>query len=196
VGLVSLVGGWATVRIWQQGTTDEAQPADAIVVLGAAQYDGQPSPVLRARLDHALSLYHRGLAPVLVLTGGKRTADRMTEAAAARDYVVRAGVPESALLLEDQGANTRSSLANTASLMAARGLRSAILVSDPTHLLRSLRIAVDLGLDAWGSPAPDSPTEATLASRLRATTHELGGLASYFFGGPAAPENVTEPGAP
>jgi uncharacterized SAM-binding protein YcdF (DUF218 family) len=182
------VTGWAAIRVWQQGDTDEARPADAIVVLGAAQYDGQPSPVLRARLDHAVTLYRRGLAPVMVLTGGKRTEDRMTEAQAARDYVVRAGVPATAILMEDEGSNTRTSLANTAGLLSAHGLRSAILVSDPTHLLRSLRMALDLGIEAWGSPAPDSPTESTATARLAALTHELGGLAAYFLAGPSAPD--------
>lgn len=190
IGLILAIAatGWATVRIWQQGETDEARPADAIIVLGAAQYDGLPSPVLRARLDHAIALFRDGIAPVLVLTGGKRATDRVTEAAAARDYAIRAGVPATAILVEEEGSNTRTSLVNARDLLLGHGLRSAVLVSDRTHILRSLRMALDLGIVAWGSPAPDSPTEGTLSARLRATIHELGGLAAYFLLGPAAPE--------
>lgn len=190
--LAALVTAWATLRIWQQGATDEARSVDAIVVLGAAQYDGQPSPVLRARLDHAVTLFRRHIAPVLIVTGGKRTADRMTEAAAARDYVVRQGVPVEAILLEDQGSNTRTSLANAGALMAAHGLKSAVLVSDRTHLLRSLRMALDLGIVAWGSPAPDSPTEGSAGARAQAMLHELGGLAAYFVLGPAAADAAAD----
>ena len=93
-GLVAAaVGGFAAYRVWQQGELDEERPADAIVVLGAAQYDGRPSPVFRARLDHAVALYHEGVAPFLVVTGGRQPGDRTTEAAVARRYAVANGVP-------------------------------------------------------------------------------------------------------
>ena len=177
-----LLAGFTTFRIWQQGEQDERRPADAIVVLGAAQYDGTPSPVLRARLDHAIDLFLAGLAPTFVVTGGKLQNDRTTEAGTGRAYALKRGVPDAAILVEDRGANTLESLEAVGALLKARGLRSALFVSDRTHMLRVLRIARDQGLEAWGSPTATSPTEGTFASRAEATVHELGGLASYFLG--------------
>ena len=186
-----LLIGYATLRIWQQGEMDDRRPADAIVVLGAAQYDGNPSPVLRARLDHAIDLYLAGLAPNFVVTGGKARQDRTTEAAAASAYAVRRGVPAAAILVEDRGASTLESLESVGTMLRERGLRSAVFVSDRSHMLRVLRIARDQGLEGWGSPTTTSPADATLSRRLDSTIHELGGLAAYFIGsrGPEAPED-------
>jgi uncharacterized SAM-binding protein YcdF (DUF218 family) len=178
----TLLAGYATVRIWQQGEQDERRASDAIVVLGAAQYNGSPSPVLRARLDHAIDLYFAGLAPTFVVTGGKAREDRTTEAAAARTYVVRRGIPERAILVEDVGTSTLESVESVGAMLRERGLRTALFVSDRVHMLRVLRIARDQGLDAWGSPTTTSPTDATMSRRFEATVHELGGLAAYFFG--------------
>jgi len=189
----ALLGAWATFRIWQQGEQDERRAADAIVVLGAAQYDGSPSPVLRARLDHAIDLYRAGIAPAFVVTGGKGRNDRVTEASAARAYATRRGIPESAILVEDRGANTLESLDGVAALMRAGGLRSAVFVSDRTHMLRVLRIARDRGIEAWGSPTTSSPTDATLVRRANATIHELGGLAVYFVAGATPDEEAVAP---
>jgi uncharacterized SAM-binding protein YcdF (DUF218 family) len=177
------VTGVAALRIWQQGEQDEQRRADAIVVLGAAQYDGRPSPVFAARLDHAIGLFRAGLAPTLIVTGGKIPGDRTTEAAVARQYALDRGVPASAIIGEDEGRNTLSSLESVAGLMRDHGLRSAVFVSDPTHMLRVLRIARDLDIDAYGSPTRTSPTTADLGRRARATVHELGALAVYFFAG-------------
>jgi uncharacterized SAM-binding protein YcdF (DUF218 family) len=190
LGLAALVGGvlligYTTFRIWQQGQADERRPADAIVILGAAQYDGTPSPVLRARLDHAIDLYRAGLAPTFVVTGGKARDDRTTEAAAARGYALRRGVPATAILSEDRGASTVESLETVGAMLRQRGLRSALFVSDRSHMLRVLRIARDQGIEAWGSPTTTSPTDATLSGRIDATLHELGGLAAYFIGSQA-----------
>ena len=175
-----LVGAFATLRIWQQGDRDEERPADAIVVLGAAQYDGRPSPVFAARLEHAVALYRAGVAPRFVVTGGKRSGDRTTEAAVAREYAIAHGVPRSAIFGEDEAHNTLDSLRAVAGELRERGLRSAVLVSDPTHIYRVLRIASDLGLEAYGSPTRSSPVEADLERRLRATAHELGALLVYL----------------
>jgi uncharacterized SAM-binding protein YcdF (DUF218 family) len=180
---VTLVAGLATVRIWQQGNRDEQRPVDAIVVLGAAQYDGRPSRVFEARLDHAVALWHAGLAKAFVVTGGKLEGDRTTEAAVARQYAINHGVPEAAIFGEDEGHNTLTSLRSVASMLGERGMRSALFVSDPTHMLRVLRIADDLGIDAFGSPTPTSPVQQDLEQRLRATIHELGALAVYFLAG-------------
>jgi len=170
---------------------DERRPADAIVVLGAAQYDGRPSPVFEARLEHAVALWHAGIATSFVVTGGKLPGDRTTEADVARTYAIEHGVPASAIFGEDGAHNTLASLTSVAEKLAARKMTSAVFVSDPTHMLRVLRIADDLGLDAYGSPTTTSPVTADLQRRLEATVHELGALAVYFVtGGAPAVEQV------
>ena len=130
IGLVGLVavGGYAAYRIWDQAGRDERPAADAIVVMGAAQYDGRPSPVFAARLDHAIDLYREGVAPRLIVTGGKREGDRTTEAASAREYMLRHDVPEDAILAEDTSRTTLQSIRGVEALMkgsraAQRGLR-------------------------------------------------------------------------
>jgi uncharacterized SAM-binding protein YcdF (DUF218 family) len=182
VGVVVLVA-WTTFRIWDVGNHDEATRADAIVVLGAAQYNGKPSAVLKARLDHAIALYQDGLAPWFIVTGGKAEGDRTTEAASARAYAIGLGVPEGAILVEDRGRTTLESLQSVGSILRARHLSTAIFVSDRTHMLRVLRIARDVGVTAFGSPTDTSPTDQTAGSRAEATIHELGGLALYFVTG-------------
>jgi uncharacterized SAM-binding protein YcdF (DUF218 family) len=182
VGLI-LVFGWASFRIWDTGNRDDRQRADAIVVLGAAQYDGRPSPVFRARLDHAVDLFEAGVAPYLVVTGGKAQGDRTTEAAAARAFAIARGVPSGAIIVEDRGRTTLESLLSVAKLLRDQHLGSAVYVSDRTHMLRVLRIARDSGITAYGSPTATSPTDATLLSRADATVHELGALALYFVSG-------------
>ena len=180
---VTAVGAFATVRIWQQGDRDEQRPVDAIVVLGAAQYDGRPSPVFEARLDHAVKLWHEGIAKAFVVTGGKLPGDRTTEAAVARAYAMDHAVPGGAIFGENEAHNTLESLRSIAAEMKQRGMTSAVFVSDPTHMLRVLRIARDLGIDAYGSPTPTSPVQQDLGRRLGATIHELGALAVYFVSG-------------
>ena len=180
---VSAAFGWATFRIWETGNRDDRQNADAIVVLGAAQYDGRPSPVFRARLDHAVDLYEAGVARYLVVTGGKAEGDRTTEGAAARAFAIARGVPASAILVEDRSRTTLESIHAVAALLRDRKLSTAIFVSDRTHMLRVLRIARDQGITAHGSPTATSPTDATFVSRADATIHELGALTLYFVSG-------------
>ena len=182
LGLV-LTGGYATYRIWAQGQTDEERPADAIVVMGAAQYNGRPSPVFAARLDHAVMLYLAGVAPRLVMTGGKAEGDRTTEAAAGRAFAIGLGVPEESILMEDQSRTTLESIRAVSDLLDANGARNAIFVSDRPHMLRVLRMAADEGVTAWGSPTRTSPIEQDLAGKVDATIHELGALAWYFLTG-------------
>jgi len=186
--LATLIGGfiafgWAAFRIWDTGNHDDRRKADAIVVLGAAQYDGRPSPVFQARIDHAVDLYEAGIARYLVVTGGKAIGDRTTEAAAARAVAMSRGVPASAILEEDRGRTTLESMDGVVVLMRDHGLGSAVFVSDRTHMLRVLLIASDRGIDAYGSPTTTSPTDATFASRADAIVHELGALALYFVSG-------------
>jgi uncharacterized SAM-binding protein YcdF (DUF218 family) len=153
------------------------------VVLGAAQYDGRPSAVFAARIDHAVELYLAGIAPYLVVTGGKQPGDRTTEASVARAYAIERGVPASAILTEDQGRSTLESLRSVETILRGRGIRDAVFVSDRTHMLRVLRMARDLGITAYGSPTRTSPSDADPNRRLRATIHELGALGLYFVTG-------------
>jgi uncharacterized SAM-binding protein YcdF (DUF218 family) len=182
----AMLGGYATYRVWAQGEHDEQRPADAIVVMGAAQYDGRPSPLFAARIDHAVELYLSGVAPRLIVTGGKAEGDRTTEAAAARSYAIAHGVPSDAILAEDGSRNTLESIRGVDKVMRAAQLRSAVFVSDRPHMLRVLRMAADAGIVAWGSPTPTSPMEGDLGQRIDATLHELGALARYFVVGGAS----------
>jgi len=182
IGL-ALTAGYTTYRIWAQGQDDQERPADAIVVMGAAQYNGVPSRVFAARIDHAVSLYLAGVAPRLVLTGGKAEGDRTTEAAAGRAFAMRLGVPEEDILLEDRSRTTLESIRAVADLLDSAGARSAIFVSDRPHMLRVLRMAADEGITAWGSPTRSSPIERDMAGQVNATVHELGALAYYFLTG-------------
>lgn len=186
---VTLVGAWTGYRIWDVGQRDERRPADAIVVLGAAQYNGRPSAILKSRLEHAIDLYEAGLARRLVVTGGKAEGDITTEAASARAYAVSHGVPPTAILTEGRGRTTLASLRGVAAIMRDHGLTSAVFVSDRSHMLRVLRIARDEGITAWGSPTTSSPNDASLVDWLRAGRHEIGGLALYFLTGETLDES-------
>jgi uncharacterized SAM-binding protein YcdF (DUF218 family) len=170
-------------RIAAEGDVDEARRADAIVVLGAAQFNGQPGGVFEARLQHAVDLWKEGLAPYLIVTGGKLPADITTEAATARAWAVANGVPNDAILDEDRGRNTLESLDNVAAILEANNLQHVVFVSDRTHMLRVMRMARDLGIDGFSSPTPTSPTDLELDRRWKSIAHELAGLAAYFVGG-------------
>jgi uncharacterized SAM-binding protein YcdF (DUF218 family) len=183
LALLVTLGAYAAARVLQQGDREEARPVDAIVVLGAAQYDGRPSPVFEARLQHAVALYRQGLAPWFVVTGGKASGDRTTEAAVAREYAEANRVPPDAIIGEDQGRNTLESLQAVAALLEQHGARRALFVSDRSHMLRVLRIADDLGIEAYGSPTQTSPIDLDDSRRVRALVHELGALAAYFVTG-------------
>lgn len=167
---------WALLlaAIYAYGSSDFARPADAIVVLGAAQYDGRPSPVLRARLDHAIALYQAGVAPVLIMTGGVGSGDTVSEAVVGRRYAVRAGVPPNAILTEREGLRTVESMEAVAQLMRNRELRSAILVSDPFHALRLRIIGYRVGIRASTSPTRSSPISADRAEEWRHILRESG----------------------
>lgn len=176
-----LVAAYTTYRIWEQGSRDDARRVGAIVVLGAAQFDGRPSDVFSARLDHAVELYLAGMAPYLIVTGGSQAGDRTTEAATAAAYAIRHGVPATAILSEDRGRTTLESLDGVAAILRDHGIVDAIFVSDRTHMLRVLRMARDRGIDALGSPTPSSPSDLDLGRRIDATLHEIGALGFYFL---------------
>jgi uncharacterized SAM-binding protein YcdF (DUF218 family) len=144
--------GLTFVQVWQATNDDSQEPAQAIIVLGAAQYDGRPSPVREARLEHTQELYQAGVAPVVVVTGGNQAGDRYTEAGTSYAYLRGRGVPEDAILREEQGENTWEQLAAATRLLRQRDMRSAVLVSDDYHAYRLDRIAHELGLQAQVSP--------------------------------------------
>jgi uncharacterized SAM-binding protein YcdF (DUF218 family) len=167
--------GFNVIQVFATGRSDQARPVDAIVVLGAAQYDGRPSPQLAARLDHVVTVYGDGVAPLVVVTGGKQPGDRFTEAEASRDYLVDHGVPADAILLETEGHSTYESMEGVADLLAARGLRRVLVVTDPFHSLRSRMIAEDVGLQAYVSPTPTSVVRG--GQEVRRTLLEAAGVA-------------------
>jgi uncharacterized SAM-binding protein YcdF (DUF218 family) len=180
---------YTAYRIADQGARDEARSADAVVILGAAQFNGVASDVFAARLDHAIDLFKAGLAPYLIVTGGKQPGDRTTEAATAKAYARARGVPANKILMEDTGRSTLESLRNVAVVMRDHGLRSAVFVSDRTHMLRVIRIATDLGITSSGSPTAASPTDLDPGRRSKAILHEMAGLLAYAVG---AGEQVDE----
>jgi uncharacterized SAM-binding protein YcdF (DUF218 family) len=157
--LLLAVALWALLvaAIWMYGRRDDARRADAIVVLGAAQYDGRPSPVLRARLDHAVELYRQGLARTIVTTGGVGPGDTVSEAVVGQRYAVRQGVPAAAVLTERNGMTTLQSMTAVRRMMDERGMHTAVLVSDPFHMLRLRLLAARVGLTAYPSPTRTSP---------------------------------------
>ena len=179
---VALLAGYTTLRIWQQGDRDErGVPVDAVVVLGAAQYNGVPSAVFRARLSHAVELVLDGAASRLVVTGGRQLGDRFSEAGVARAYALQHGIPADRILSETTGHDTRSSLVNVAAVLRREGLHRALFVSDRTHMLRVLLIAGELGIEARGSPTASSPTDVSPLARIYATLRELAALGANFF---------------
>ena len=164
--MVSLVGGYYCVnlfQVWSVGNSDQARPVDAIVVLGAAQYDGRPSPQLRARLDHVVELWKRGVAPLVVVTGGNQPGDRFTEASASASYLSQHGVTSAAILQENRGHSSWESLVGVARLLNERDASRVLLVSDPFHSLRIRLVAQELGLTAYVSPTRTSPVGGVTA---------------------------------
>jgi uncharacterized SAM-binding protein YcdF (DUF218 family) len=145
------------VQVWLAARRDDARPSDAIIVLGAAEFDGRPSKILAARLDHAVDLYRRGLAPVVVVTGGRQPGDRFTEASVGASYLHDHQVPERAILRETTGRSSWQSLAAAARFLKQRHLTRVVLVSDPYHSARVEDVAHDVGLQAATSPTRTSP---------------------------------------
>lgn len=159
LGVVLVLVGYYLVtllQVVQAGRSDHTAPVDAIVVLGAAQYDGRPSPQLAARLDHVVTLWERDVAPIVVVTGGNQPGDRFTEASASRRYLEERGVPDRAILAETSGTTTYESLAGVAPMLRDEGIDEIVLVTDPYHAYRSQLIAKELGLDARLSTTPTS----------------------------------------
>jgi len=171
------------VQVWMASRRDEARPSDAIVVLGAAQYDGRPSKVLAARLDHAYELFRAGIAPKIVVTGGRQAGDRFTEATAAATYLHRRGVPDNAILRETTGRSSWESLSASARFLKDDKLTRVVLVSDPYHSARIGAIAREVGLDAVTSPTRTSPIKGAAAwRRLGTETIRVGAGRIFGYG--------------
>src|ERR1700722_531740 len=154
-GLIAYV----SVRIERQSTRDEARRADGILVLGAAEYRGRPSQVLRARLEHALELYQQKLAPLVLTTGGAGGDPVFTEGGVGRSYLIGQGVPPEAIIVETEGETTVESTAMAGEIMRRMGLRSVIVVSDGYHIYRVKRMLQFRGLDVYGSPRKGERTQ-------------------------------------
>ncbi len=164
---------YLSVRIEQQSRHDEARPADLIMVLGAAEYRGRPSPVLRARLDHAYDLWQRSLAPRIMTTGGAGGDPVYTEGGVGRAYLIGRGVPSEAIIVESESESTVHSIAAAAEIMRRMGLHSAIVVSDGYHIFRVKRMLQSRGVRVYGSPRPENPRD-TVRDRWRYVKQAIG----------------------
>jgi uncharacterized SAM-binding protein YcdF (DUF218 family) len=175
--LAVLAGAWAEWSLYaairRQAGHDEARTADAIVVFGAAEYNGAPSPVFKARLDHAQELDDRDLAPVLITTGGSGGDPHFTEGGVARDYLIQQGVAEAKILSETRSETTYDSVQAVAQILKQRHARTCVAVSDGFHLYRIKRMFRALGITAYASPAPDSPIEEDPTLRTLYTLREI-----------------------
>lgn len=181
--MIAFITTWlvflALVLIWQRMDTNHH--ANAIVVLGAAQWDGKPSPVLKARVDHAVGLWRRGHAPILVMTGGRGPGDTTTEAAVERRYAISLGVPPEAIRVEPHSRSTAESLRNVAAMMGPNA-REVILVSDPFHMLRLSILANRYGLKPHSSPTKTSPISANKAQAWEyALKESVKAPVTFFF---------------
>lgn len=180
VVLVLAYPAWLAFRVWDQSHEDEVRAADAIVVLGAAQYDGEPSPVLKARLDQATYLWNEGLADSMIVTGGKQEGDRFTEAEASHMYLEDQGVPTERIFEEEQGTTTLESLEEVKQIADNNGIDSLLVVSDPLHSERVKRMATDLGFEeVYASPASYVSLDRSRGTKAKQLLREVGSLIIY-----------------
>jgi uncharacterized SAM-binding protein YcdF (DUF218 family) len=166
-------------RVVMVGRDDERRASDAIVVLGAAQFDGEPGPFLTARLEHAKVLYDDGVAPRIITTGGALEGDRFTEAEAGVAWLADHGVPEDDVVAVRSGSDTLSTMTDVAPVMKDAGWTSAVVVTDPAHILRSVSMLGDQGIDAFGSPATDSPDADDVWAQVKYVGRETFGNLFY-----------------
>jgi len=178
LAIVLLIGSTA-LAIWWTARQDSRPAADAIVVLGSAQYNGRPSSIFEARLEHAVTLYEDGVAPVIVTVGGKADGDQFAEAEAGRDYLAKAGVAADALLAVPEGADTLQSLRAASAAFEEQGWSHAVLVTDPWHAMRAERMAEDAGLEADSSPTRQGPAVQTRGTQLRYIFRETAAYLLY-----------------
>ncbi len=182
VAILVVVGypAWIGVQVWSQSRQDELHSADAIVVLGAAQYDGVPSPVFKARLDQAAYLYNEGFSATVIVTGGKQPGDRFTEAGAGETYLTTQGVPSDAILGEDEGKTTLESLEKVRVIAEDNDINTVLMVSDPMHSERLKRIGDDLGFhEVYASPASYVDLNRSRLTKAKELMHEVGSIIFY-----------------
>jgi uncharacterized SAM-binding protein YcdF (DUF218 family) len=194
--LVLAYFGLTTTLVTASMGRDERPRADAIVVLGAAQYEGRPSPIYLARLEHALDLYRDGVAPLLVVTGGRGVAgERWTEGAAGRRWAQEHGVPAGSILVEESSRNTYENLIGVAGLLRPRGLDQVVLVSDPFHMFRAMAQAREVGLEAHPSPTRSSPISASPAKLAAAVLREDIAVGAWVVTGDRGEARAATPGS-
>jgi uncharacterized SAM-binding protein YcdF (DUF218 family) len=167
------------LAIWWNARQDSRPTSDAIVVLGSAQYNGVPSSIFEARLEHAIALYEDGVAPMIVTVGGKATGDEFTEAEAGRDYLANAGIPAESLLAVPEGVDTLESMRAVSTAFDEHGWMSAVLVTDPWHAMRAQRMAEDAGIEAESSPTRQGPAVETRATQFRYILRETAAYLLY-----------------
>jgi uncharacterized SAM-binding protein YcdF (DUF218 family) len=167
------------LAIWWNARQDSRPASDAIVVLGSAQYNGVPSSIFAARLEHAIALYEDGVAPMIVTVGGKASGDQFTEAEAGRDYLANSGIPADALLAVPEGVDTLESMRVVSAAFDEHGWSSAVLVTDPWHAMRAERMAEDAGMTAESSPTRQGPAVQTRATQFRYILRETAAYLLY-----------------
>ncbi len=180
LALIALYAGTLYAVVVRQAGTDETRPTDVIVVFGAAEYDGRPSPVYKARLDHAAQLYHRGLAPFVITTGGAGDDPRFSEGSVGREYLRTLGIPDAQLIAETQSPDTAESARRVANIMRANGMHSCLAVSDGYHMFRIKRMLGREGVIVYGSPRPNSKPQ-TFWKRQSAVLHEVGSYTVWLL---------------
>jgi len=184
--IAGLIVGGTCFRVWQVARVDNRDNADVVVVLGAAQYHGEPSAVLSARLDHAAALWRDGVAPKIVTVGGRLAGDTYTEAEAGEKYLTSYGVPQDAVVPIGEGNDTLESVRAVAVRAETEGWNTAVIVSDPWHSLRARTMAQDSGLDVWTSPTRTGPVVQTRETEARYIARESAALLYYRFTGSSA----------
>jgi uncharacterized SAM-binding protein YcdF (DUF218 family) len=177
--VVLLVVGGTAFRVWQVARVNDDRSADAVLVLGAAQYNGRPSAVLEARLAHAQRLYQQGVAHYVITVGGRRVGDNYTEADSGQRWLTAHGVPSDRIVTVEEGSDTLGSLRAAAVVARQHGWSSAVIVSDPWHSLRARTMARDAGFAAWASPTHIGPIVQTRQTQVQYITRETGALLYY-----------------
>ncbi|GGP42147.1 YdcF family protein [Saccharothrix coeruleofusca] len=181
IAVAVLVVGGTAFRVWQVAREDDRTHADMAIVLGAAQYNGVPSDVLAARLEHARRLFAQGVVGYIATTGGRQPGDNYTEGQAGRIWLEERGVPADRIIEVGEGSDTLGSIRAVAAKAREKSLETAVIVSDPWHSLRARTMAEDEGLDAWTSPTRSGPNVQTRATQLFYIRRETGGLLYYHL---------------
>lgn len=182
--LCALAVGWLVGVFWlvsRQSSRDETRPADVIIVFGAAEYSGHPSPIYKARLDHAYTLFRKGMAPLIITTGGSAEDPNFSEGGVGRDYLISHGVPDNSIIAETQSSDTSESAARIANILRKNNLHTCLAVSDGYHLFRVKQMLEKQGVTVYASPRPDARVR-TLWQRVRVKLHEAISYTAWKLG--------------